>query len=113
MVAWRIRGQEDLEDFGMETLPRTVPEPTPRGLGGPEIHSGATKVNWLITKSGPRVTQERPREAQERPRAPQDRFKSAQEDPMRGQEAPKRVPRGFVESPEASPRAVQEGELDF
>ena len=77
VVAWRIRGQEDLKDFGMETLPRTVPEPTPRGLGGPEIHLGATKVNWLITKSGPRVTQQRPR-------APQDCFKSVQEDPIRG-----------------------------
>ena len=72
-----IRGEEDLEDFEIEKLPRAAPEATRRGLGGPEIHLGATKVKWLITRSGPRVTQQRPR-------APQDCFKSVQEDPMRG-----------------------------
>ena len=42
---WKIGGQEDLEDFWIEKLPRAALEATPRGFGGPELPPGATTVN--------------------------------------------------------------------
>ena len=86
--------------------PRSAQEYPQSGPRVPTERQETTQERQDAPKSGARATQERPRGAQEQSRAPQEAPKS-------GQEHPKRFRRSLPESPKASPRVVQEQNVDF